>query len=190
MRDVAAHLTLAQSRPGTVIKDLVRARGNLDRMIYQTALRQAAALPVDAYAPLIRAMVGSRRKAPGVTPVEPLIDVLVHGQDIVLPLGRTRTMPTGACVPAADRVWPNLYPFRAARRLVGIRFAATDCPWTAGEGTAVQGPIGSILLLLTGRPAALRHLTGPGVALAAERLSPEWVAKSGAPVSNPRSATS
>jgi hypothetical protein len=87
-------------------------------------------------------------------------------------------------------VWPNLYPFRAARRLVGIGFAATDCPWTAGEETAVRGPIGSILLLLTGRLAALRQLTGPGVALAAERLSPEWVASSGAPVSNPRSVTS
>lgn len=186
VRDVAGHLTLAHTRPATAIKDLVRARGSLDRMIYRTAVRQAA-LPLDAYAPLIRAMVGSRRKAPGVTPLEPLIDVLVHGQDIVLPLGRTRAMPTRACVLAAERVWPNLYPFRAARRLAGIRFAATDCPWTAGEGAAVQGPIGSILLLLTGRPAALARLSGPGVALAAERLSPEWVAKSGAVVSNPRS---
>ena len=186
VRDVAAHLTLAHTRPGTAIRDLVRARGGFNRMIYQTAVRQAA-LPVDAYAPLIRAMVGSRRKAPGVTPLEPLIDVLVHGQDIVLPLGRTRAMPTRACVLAAGRVWPNLFPFRAARRLAGIRFAATDCPWTAGEGTAVQGPIGSILLLLTGRPAALEQLSGPGVPLAAERLSPGWGTASGAAVSNPRS---
>lgn len=189
VRDVAAHLTLAHMRAGAAIKNLVRARGSFDRMIYQSAVRQAA-LPVDAYAPLIRSMIGSRRKAPGVTPLEPLIDVLVHGQDIVLPLGRTRTMPKRACVLAADRVWPNLYPFRAARRLAGIRFGASDCSWSAGEGPAVQGPIGSILLLLTGRPAALRHLEGPGVALAAERLSPEWVARSGAAVSNPRSRIS
>lgn len=186
VRDVAAHLTLAHARPGTVIRELVRARGSLDRMIYQTAVRRAA-LPVDAYAPLIRAMVGSRRKAPGVTPLEPLIDVLVHGQDIVLPLGRTRAMSTRACVLAADRVWPNLYPFRAARRLAGIRFAATDCPWAAGEGAAVQGPIGAILLLLTGRSAALAQVSGLGVPLAAERLSPEWVAKSRVGVSRPRS---
>jgi uncharacterized protein (TIGR03083 family) len=163
VRDVAAHLTLAHmgAFPATVA--LARARGNFNRMVRDTALRQAR-LPVREYAPRLRAMAGSRRKAPGVSHLEPLIDVLVHGQDIALPLGRNRPMPTQAAMAAADRVWPDLFPFRARRRLGGLRIRATDCSWTAGEGVLVEGPIAAILLLLTGRDAALAQLSGPGAA--------------------------
>src|SRR4051794_20776405 len=93
VRDVAAHLTLAHTTWAAGAREIVRARGSFNRMIRDSAVRQAAALPVDAYAPLIRGMVGSRRKAPVITPLEPLIDVLVHGQDMALPLGRTRPAP-------------------------------------------------------------------------------------------------
>jgi uncharacterized protein (TIGR03083 family) len=97
-----------------------------------------------------------------VSHLEPLIDVLVHGQDIAIPLGRTRPVPTVAAMAAADRVWPDLFPWRAARKLGGFRFAATDCAWSAGDGQLVEGPITAILLLLTGRNAALSQLSGPG----------------------------
>ena len=151
VRDVAAHLTLAQMRPLPAVVAALRARGNFDRMIHDTAVRQARRLAAEEYAPRLRAMAGSRRKAPGVSHLEPLIDVLVHGQDITIPLGRPRPMPTGATAAAADRVWPNLFPWRAERKLGGFRFAATDCSWSAGDGLLVEGPIGAILLLLTGR---------------------------------------
>jgi hypothetical protein len=140
----------------------VRARGNFNRMIHDTAVRQAT-LPVREYAPRLRAMADSRRKAPGVSYLEPLIDVLVHGQDIAIPLGRTRPVPAESAMAAADRVWPDLFPWRAARKLSRFRFAATDCAWTAGEGELVEGPIAAILLLLTGRQAALAQLAGAGV---------------------------
>jgi uncharacterized protein (TIGR03083 family) len=158
VRDVAAHLTLAQMGIRPAVVAAVRA----NRMIRDTAVRQAR-LPVREYAPRLRAMAGSRRKAPGVSHLEPLIDILVHGQDIAVPLGRPRPMPTRAAMAAADRVWPNLFPWRAERRLRGFRLAATDCSWSAGEGLLIEGPIAAILLLLTGRNAALPQLSGPGV---------------------------
>lgn len=101
-----------------------------------------------------RAPDGSRRKAPGISHLEPLTDVLVHGQDIAVPLGLERPTPAEAAMAAASRVWPDLYPFRAARRLHGLRFVATDCDWSAGEageGGLVTGPVGVILVALTGR---------------------------------------
>jgi hypothetical protein len=73
-------------------------------------------------------------------------------------------MPVPAAVAAADRVWPDLWPFRAGRRLAGFRFSATDCSWSAGQGLLVEGPIAAILLLLTGRRAAMTQLSGPGAA--------------------------
>lgn len=162
VRDVAAHLTLAQMGMFPAAVAAVRARGNFDRMIHDSAVRQARR-PVTEYAPRLRAMAGSRRKAPGVSHLEPLIDVLVHGQDIAIPLGRPRPMPPAAAAAAADRVWPNLFPWRAGRKLSGFRLAATDWSWSAGDGLPVEGPIGAILLLLTGRRAALAQLSGTGV---------------------------
>ena len=161
VRDVAAHLTLAQMGLFPAAVAAARARGNFDRMIRDSAVRQAR-LPVNEYAVRLRAMAGSRRKAPGVSHLEPLIDVLVHGQDIAIPLGRPRPMPATASAAASDRVWPSLFPFRAERKLSGFRFAATDCSWSAGQGPLVEGPVGAILLLLTGRRAGLAQLSGPG----------------------------
>lgn len=162
VRDVAAHVTLSHQGFRETLVGAVRARGNFDVMIRDSALR-AASLPRAEYPRRLRAMVGSRRTAPFVTPMEPLLDVLVHGQDIALPLGRIRPMPTAAATAAAQRVWDMGFPFRARRRLAGLRLTATDAEWTVGSGARVEGPIAALLLLVTGRDAAVQQLTGDGV---------------------------
>ena len=165
VRDVAAHLTLAHLGPWEAAVAVVRARGSFDRMIRDTALR-VGPLPDAEYGRRIRAMVGSRRTAPFVSPVEPLTDVLVHGQDVALPLGRTRPVPPAAAATSAARVWATGFPFRARRRLAGLHLVATDSGWSAGAGARVEGTTGDLLLLLTGRTAAaLPRLTGEGVHL-------------------------
>src|SRR4051794_32846301 len=85
VQEVAAHLTLAHTGLGAALVGAIRAGGSYNRAIRDTAMR-AAALPRAEYARRLRAMVGSRRTAPFISPLEPLIDVLVHGQDITLPL--------------------------------------------------------------------------------------------------------
>jgi uncharacterized protein (TIGR03083 family) len=164
VRDVGVHLTQAHMGLGAAVVGAVRARGSFDRMIRDTALR-AAPLPREECSRRLRAMAGSRRTAPFITPLEPLIDVLVHGQDMALPLGRTRPMPTAAAATAAQRAWDLAFPFRARRRLGGLRLAATDTDWAVGTGALVQGPIAALLLLVTGREAAVDQLTGNGVAV-------------------------
>ncbi|GII30635.1 maleylpyruvate isomerase family mycothiol-dependent enzyme [Planotetraspora mira] len=171
VRDVAAHLTLAQTGVLTAACWLLMARGNLNRMIHDSAVRQAES-PVRHYGARLRGMAGSRRKAPGITDFEPLIDVLVHGQDIAVPLGRDRPMPVRAGAAAATRVWTMGRPFHAQRRLTGFEFVATDCSWSAGQGHRVEGTISTILLLLTCRDVALSQLSGRGIAELRARLSP------------------
>jgi uncharacterized protein (TIGR03083 family) len=166
VREVAAHLALAHTGPAEAVRGLVRARGSFDRMIRDTAQRHAAAPPAQLTGE-IRAMVGSRRHAPGITHLEPLLDVLVHGQDIAVPLGRPRAVPPDAAAAAATRVWTMPWPmsatFAARRRLRGLRLVATDTDWSVGDGDRVEGPVGALLLLLTGRTAAaLPRLDGPG----------------------------
>jgi uncharacterized protein (TIGR03083 family) len=171
VRDVAAHLALSHGGWGRTALEMCRARGSFDRMVHDTAVRHAAA-PTARLSAEIRAMVGSRRHAPAVTPLEPLLDVLVHGQDIAVPLGRSRPMPVEAATAAATRVWTMGWPlstaFPARARLRGLRLVATDTEWSVGDGELVEGPVEALLLLLTGRTAWLGRLSGPGVG----RLAP------------------
>jgi uncharacterized protein (TIGR03083 family) len=162
VRDVAAHLTLAHAGVAFAVPALVRARGSFDRMVHDTAVAAAVA-PTDELVAGLAAMVGSRRHAIGTTEVEPLTDVLVHGQDIARPLGRERPVPPAAAATAAARVWSMGWPFWARRRLRGVRLVATDSGWRAGSGAEVTGCTGDLLLLLTGRRQVLDQLSGAGV---------------------------
>ncbi|MBA2507260.1 MAG: hypothetical protein H0V32_00750 [Nocardioidaceae bacterium] len=56
------------------------------------------------------------------------------------------------------------WPFHARRRLRGLRLVATDADLSVGDGALVEGTVGDLLLLITGRTAAAtRRLRGPGV---------------------------
>lgn len=159
VRDVAAHLTIAaRFTYGDVLRDMVRARGNWNRMIHDSAVREAQR-PVEDIVGLVRSIVGSRRLAPLTTRREPLLDILVHGQDIALAVGREREMPLAAARDAAERVWTMRFPPRPWP-LPRARLVATDIEWARGAGTEIRGPISALLLLLTGRPEAARpHLS-------------------------------
>jgi len=173
VRDVTAHLTMQQVGPGALLMQIpamIKARGNLDRLIHDAARRRAA-LPTTQLTAEIRGMVGSRRHNFGVTYRETLTDILVHSQDITVPLGRRLAMPVDAAALAATRIWSMDRMFHAAKRLTGYRLTATDTNWTVGKGAEVNGPVGSILLLLTGRPIDLPLLSGPGVGSLSARLA-------------------
>lgn len=172
VRDVAAHVALPPQVPGLprMLAEAVRARGNYHRLNHDLAVRHAAR-PVQEIVAELREHAQSRR-LPVVTNYRNiLLDVLVHGQDIAIPLGRRRSMPLEAARVSADRVWTMGWPFWAKRRLRGLRVSATDVDWTAGRGAQVDGPIAAVLLLLTGRPAALPQLSGDGVPELESRLS-------------------
>jgi uncharacterized protein (TIGR03083 family) len=168
VRDVAAHLTLQQVGLGEAIVSVIThpsILGGINRMIHKTA-RIRADLPTQQLIAQIRAMIGSRRHNLGVTSLDTLTDILVHSQDIAIPLRRDLDMPTEASAAAATRVWSQLG--KATSRvfhdvpLHGSRLTATDISWSVGEGREITGPIGAILLLLTGRLAALPQLSGDG----------------------------
>jgi uncharacterized protein (TIGR03083 family) len=163
VRDVAAHLTLGpRIRVLDTIVEFAKARGNFDRMVARTA-RDEARRPTGEIVAMLRGAVGSRRLAPGQKLKDAMMDVLVHTQDIALPLGIERAMPAGAAVVSAEHLWTSGWPFHARRRLAGHRLVATDADWSAGEGTKVSGPIDALVMLLAGRTATIPRLTGLSV---------------------------
>lgn len=165
VRDVAAHVAMAPQAPGlgAMLADTVRARGSFHRLNHDVAVRLAARPTSDIVAEM-RATAESRH-LPVVTNYRNILfDVLVHTQDIAIPLGRSEPMPLEAALAGAERVWTMGWPFWARRRMRGVRLVATDVEWSVGAGTELSGPIGMLLLLLTGRTTtAMPHLSGPGV---------------------------
>jgi uncharacterized protein (TIGR03083 family) len=182
VRDVAAHLTLQQLGARAAVGMMLAHRGDTERAIFTRARQRARAWPTAKIIADIRASAGTRRHNFGVTYRETLIDVLVHAQDIAIPLGRSFPMPPAAAAAAATRVWTMRWPppFPARRTLARFRVTATDLSWQAGRGPRVEAPISSILLLSTGRLAALPAISGDGAAeLAAALTGPAGAVRSG-----------
>jgi len=163
VRQVAAHVALQNTRwsamPRAVLETI--RSGGMEGAIHAAACRHAQ-LPTERIVAEIRERIGVWRPLPMVTHRGSAIDYLVHLQDIAIPLGRRQPMPVDVAAVAADEVWRSPRMFHARRRFAGQRFVATDVEWSAGQGPEVTGPISAILLLLTGRPAGLDHLDGPG----------------------------
>jgi uncharacterized protein (TIGR03083 family) len=180
VRHVAAHLTLQQQGIRDVATyvahhpRLLRAV-TLNRVIDETA-RIEADLPTGELVRRIRAMIGSRRHNALVTQLETLSDILVHGQDIAVPLGVHLEMQTEATAVAATRRWETRGTWLASvfrpLPLDGYTLRATDTDWVVGEGPEVAGPIGALLLLISGRRSALGQLHGHGADLLRRELAP------------------
>lgn len=158
VRDVAAHLTFAQAHLTEVLGPMLRSGLRMNAMIRRTALESP--LEHEEIIAALRGFIGSRRHVAMVSQKEPLVDVLVHSQDIAVPLGIDHPMPGDAAEVALERVLQlNRRPGMRLRPLLrGIRLVATDRGWEAGQGRAVRGPIRWLLMYAAGRDAALAHL--------------------------------
>jgi uncharacterized protein (TIGR03083 family) len=151
VRDVAGHLSTV---PTITTWDLVAAapRGGFDpnRINTVLAVRHGSRPPPEIVEQL-RAHAGDQRTARVLDARNALFDVIVHSQDIALPLGRELDVPPDYTRRGLQRVWEMGWPFNARKRLAGLGLRATDTDWAAGDGPEVSGPALALLLLLTGR---------------------------------------
>ena len=171
VRDVAAHLSMAATASvGEVLGHFVGARGSYNRMIHDSAVARAQR-PTGQVVADLRGIVGLRKLAPTTFWRDPLLDILVHGQDIARPLGRTLPTSPQAAAVAAEWAWRFRFLHVRFRGLRGVRLVADDASWSRGEGAVLEGPVTSLLLLATGRAAGLDGTDGPGRALLEQRYA-------------------
>ena len=101
-------------------------------------------------------------------------ELVVHQQDVrgVVGLGRDYPAPTLMMCLAFSTTKFGTFGVteRLRSRGRGLRLRATDMSWAFGRGPEVSGPGEALLMALAGRRVALRDLTGPGVAIMADRL--------------------
>ena len=170
VRDVIAHLTVTtRIRVPRLLRAAVRARGNFDRMEVDLAAERAAAYTTAELVAQLRESAGSTRRTPGSKPMDPLMDLVIHAQDIARPLGQRYDSPPDVVAACLAYVATNKF-MGGPRRLSGVRLVSTDNDWTLGDGAELCGPDIDLLLVAAGRRAGLDALDGPGAAVVAERL--------------------
>lgn len=172
VKQVVAHVTLStrESLAG-FIWPMIRSRGDFDRINAERAVARAEQFTSEDLIGQLRASVGVDRKFALASAMDPLTDLLVHGQDIMRPLGRSREMPLKRVLPALDNLWASRF-VNPGKRFQGIRFTASDAEWSRGQGTLeLKAPAGDLLLVVSGRPAGVAGLEGAAVRETLGRLT-------------------
>ena len=165
VRDVLGHLVhMAESTALSMTRDL-RARAGRDRdRGFDLAARELGARPVPELCDRLIAAAASRYSG---MPTVALSEVVVHGDDMLSPLGQ-RIPVTPEVAVAVLRQLYRVDRFGArwafqSRPHRGVRLVATDVDWSAGRGPAVEGRALDLAGLLSHRPGVVRDLTGAGV---------------------------
>ncbi|MFI8852620.1 maleylpyruvate isomerase family mycothiol-dependent enzyme [Streptomyces sp. NPDC053499] len=151
VREVAAHMSSGfRSSRSQMLRELLRARGNLHRMTDQCARRDAAALSTAELAAALRDNAEHPWKPPvGGLPAALGHDV-VHGLDITVALGHPRRVPRDRIRVLLGGVTPRSLKFFGAD-LSGVRLRAEDLDWSYGTGAPVTGAAQDLLLVAFGR---------------------------------------
>lgn len=168
VREVIAHTTMPfRTSLMRTLVDLVKARGDFNRMADQCARRDAAALPPDRLLALLRDNVAHPWKPPGGGVHGALAHDIIHGLDITVGLGLSRRVPPERVALVLDRMRPKNIAFFGTD-LAGVTLQATDLDWSYGTGTPVRGLAQDLLLAVCGRRLPPGRLQGE----AATRFSP------------------
>jgi uncharacterized protein (TIGR03083 family) len=164
VRDVAAHVVSFEGMtPRELTARFLKGRLQMDR-INGLGVGDLADRSPEQLIALLRDNAEPRGMGAGFGGRVALTDNMIHQQDIRRPLGLARTIPVERLCAALDfvRYSPTI---RGAWRVRGVRLIATDVDWSHGKGPEVRGPGEALLMVMAGRPDALRDLDGPGLAI-------------------------
>ena len=161
VRDIVAHLSATASlNPATFFLGMTRAGFNFNKFANDQIAKHRGADPVATLAEF-RGLRNSTSAPPG-PKTSWLGEVVVHGADVRRPLGIPHTDAPEAVRQVIDFYKGSNMLIGSKNRVAGLALHATDQDWQHGQGDAVEGPLMSLLLAMTGRGAACDDLTGPG----------------------------
>ena len=171
VRDVIAHLgTTTRTSARKILREAIRARGSFDRMEIVLAAERVASYPSDELVAQLRESADSTRRMFLSAPMDPLMDVVIHAQDISRPLGKPYRSPAEVVSACLAYVARNKL-MGGPKRLAGVTVVSTDTGWRSGEGPELRGRDDELLLVAAGRAAGLPTLTGAGLDVVAARLA-------------------
>lgn len=160
VKDVAAHLTtMFNVSIASMMIRIAKNRFSAAKAFEQVTI-ELAARPIEQITAQLRENA-SNTKHPPTAPIAPLVDLIVHAQDVRRPLGIPRYVPFERVSAAMDFVTGGRATgFVPAARVRGFRFQATDGDGVWGKGQLIHGPALSLLLGAMGRGVAFVELGG------------------------------
>ncbi|MGW2150050.1 maleylpyruvate isomerase family mycothiol-dependent enzyme [Nonomuraea bangladeshensis] len=160
VREVAAHMSMGfrVSLPRQVL-ELVKARGDINRMTDRRARQDAATLSTAELVGAIRDNAHHPWKPPVGGIAAALGHDVVHGLDISVALGLGRRVPEDRVRLLLEQVTPRTLKFFGAE-LDGVELRADDLDWSFGAGAPLTGAAQDLLLVAYGRKLPPGHLRG------------------------------
>lgn len=168
VKDVVAHVISYEELGGLGLLKRF-AKGWVVRA-NQVGVDEFADLSAQQLLDFLRAHLRPRGLTSGFGGMIALVDGTIHHQDIRRALGRPRVVPADRLERVLGLV-PGNPRLGAGRRIRGLRLRATDIDWEHGHGREVTGPGEALLMAMSGRPAALADLAGPGLQTLTARLT-------------------
>ncbi|GGP91743.1 maleylpyruvate isomerase family mycothiol-dependent enzyme [Streptosporangium pseudovulgare] len=160
VREVVAHTTMPfRASLGRTLLELVKARGDVNRMADRCARRDAAELPPERLLASLRDNVAHPWTPPGGGVGGALSHDVIHGLDITVGLGLDRRVPPERVAMVLAGMRPKNIAFFGTD-LTGVRLQATDIDWGHGTGTPLRGLAQDLLLVVCGRRLPPGRLTG------------------------------
>ena len=168
VRDVVAHMTATgRMSSASFFPKLIASGFSLARLQRKDIERERGSSVAQTLTGF-KSIVDSKGRPPG-PPETMLGEIIVHSEDIRRPLGIKHEYPADAATRVAEFYRRSNLIIGGKRRVTGLTLDATDTEWRAGDGPVVSGPIVSLVLAITGRPAAFTDLQGDGVSTLRER---------------------
>jgi uncharacterized protein (TIGR03083 family) len=160
VRDLVAHVTMP-FRYGTArfVAELARSRGNFSAMADRCARRDGAGRPADLLAAL-RDNATHPWKPPGGGYQGALTHDVIHGLDVVVPLGIGRSVPADRLRIVLDSITTPSARKHFGTDLTGVELRADDIDWSYGSGRRLSGSAQDLALVLCGRKLPPRRLSG------------------------------
>ena len=160
VREVVAHITMPfRYRPPRFVWEMIRSRGNFNRMADRCARRDGTA-PPGQLAAALRDNESNPWKPPGGGYQGALTHDVIHGLDITVALGLGRqVLPERLGIILAGITTAKSLRFFGTD-LDGIELRADDLDWSLGSGTPVSGSAQDLALLVCGRKLPPGHLRG------------------------------
>lgn len=164
VREVVAHTTMPfRTSLWRAVVEMMKARGDVNRMLDRGARRDAAALSSEELLACLRDNITHPWTPPGGGVHGALSHDVIHGLDVTVGLGLQRRVPPERIAMVLTGMRPKNLAFFGAD-LAGIRLEATDIEWSYGTGAPVRGLAQDLLLVACGRRLPPGRLEGDAAA--------------------------
>lgn len=151
VREVVAHMTMPfRYSTARFLLELLKARGNFNRMADRCARRDTTGAPAGEFVASIRDNLRHPWKPPGGGYEGALSHDVIHGLDFTVALGLDRMVPEDRLRTVLYGMTPKSIKFFGTD-LDGVQLTADDIDFTYGSGTPLHGAAQHLLLVICGR---------------------------------------